>query len=132
MTRFWITLTQGVNFVLSSMEMTRGGEIFVPKIASTTIVDLASLLGPNIRQKIVGVRPGEKLHETMIPADDSRWTVELEDRFVILASFAAAAREAYLHRGAKPVSEGFAYSSDSNPEHLDVHGLQLLLAQAFA
>ena len=132
MTRFWITLTQGVNFVLSSMEMTRGGEIFVPKIASTTIVDLASLLGPNVRQKVVGVRPGEKLHETMIPADDSRWTVELEDRFVILASFAAAAREAYLHRGAKAVKEGFAYSSDSNPEHLDVHGLQLLLAQAFA
>ncbi len=132
MTRFWITLTQGVNFVLSSMEMTRGGEIFVPKIASTTIVDLASLLGPNIRQKVVGVRPGEKLHETMIPADDSRWTVELDDRFVILASFAAAAREAYLHRGARPVNEGFAYSSDSNPEQLDVRGLQALLAQAFS
>jgi UDP-N-acetylglucosamine 4,6-dehydratase len=132
MTRFWITLTQGVNFVLSSMEMTRGGEIFVPKIASTTIVDLASLLGPDTRQKVVGIRPGEKLHETMIPADDSRWTVELEDRFVILASFAAAAREAYLHRGAQPVREGFAYSSDSNPEQLDIRGLQMLLAQAFA
>lgn len=132
MTRFWITLTQGVNFVLSSMEMTRGGEIFVPKIVSTTIVDLASLLGPDVRQKVVGIRPGEKLHETMIPADDSRWTVELDDRFVILASFAAAAREAYLHRGAQPVREGFAYSSDSNPEQLDVHGLQALLAQAFA
>jgi UDP-N-acetylglucosamine 4,6-dehydratase len=132
MTRFWITLTQGVNFVLSSMEMTRGGEIFVPKISSTTIVDLASLLGPDVRQKVVGVRPGEKLHETMIPADDSRWTVELEDRFVILASFAAAAREAYLHRGAQPVREGFAYSSDNNPEQLDVRGLQALLAQAFS
>jgi len=132
MTRFWITLSQGVNFVLSSMEMTRGGEIFVPKIASTTIVDLASLLGPNVSQKVVGIRPGEKLHETMIPADDSRWTVEMEDRFVILASFAAAAREAYLHRGARPVAEGFAYSSDSNPEHLGVRGLQQLLAQAFA
>jgi UDP-N-acetylglucosamine 4,6-dehydratase len=132
MTRFWITLTQGVNFVLSSMEMTRGGEIFVPKIASTTIVDLASLLGAGKRQKVVGIRPGEKLHETMIPADDSRWTVELNDRYVILASFAAAAREAYLHRGASPVREGFAYSSDSNPEQLDVRGLQVLLAQAFA
>jgi UDP-N-acetylglucosamine 4,6-dehydratase len=131
MTRFWITLTQGVNFVLSSMEMTRGGEIFVPKIASTTIVDLASLLGPDVGQKVVGIRPGEKLHETMIPADDSRWTVELDDRFVILASFAAAAREAYLHRGAEPVREGFAYSSDNNPEQLDVRGLQALLAQAF-
>jgi UDP-N-acetylglucosamine 4,6-dehydratase len=131
MTRFWITLTQGVNFVLSSMEMSRGGEIFVPKIASTTITDLASLLAPKLEQKIVGIRPGEKLHETMIPADDSRWTVEIEDRYVILASFAAAAREAYIHRGAKPVAEDFAYSSDSNPERLGVRGLQMLLAQAF-
>jgi len=132
MTRFWITLTQGVNFVLSSMEMTRGGEIFVPKIPSTTITDIASLLCPKLEQKTVGVRPGEKLHETMIPADDSRWTVEIDDRFVILASFAAAAREAYINRGAKPVAEGFAYSSDSNAERLDARGLQLLLAQAFA
>jgi UDP-N-acetylglucosamine 4,6-dehydratase len=72
MTRFWITLTQGVNLVLSSMEMMRGGEIFVPKIPSTTITDLASLLSPGLKQHVVGVRPGEKLHETMIPADDSR------------------------------------------------------------
>jgi UDP-N-acetylglucosamine 4,6-dehydratase len=131
MTRFWITLTQGVNFVLSSMEMTRGGEIFVPKIPSTTIVDLASLLGPKLAQHNVGVRPGEKLHETMIPADDSRWTIEIDDRYIILASFAAAAREAYLNRGGKAVEEGFQYSSDSNPERLDARGLQALLAQAF-
>jgi len=132
MTRFWITLTQGVNLVLSSMEMSRGGEIFVPKIPSTTITGLASLLGPQLSQKIVGIRPGEKLHETMIPADDSHWTLELEDRFVILASFAAASREAYLNRGAKPVTEGFAYSSDNNPEQLDARGLQLLLREAYA
>jgi UDP-N-acetylglucosamine 4,6-dehydratase len=132
MTRFWITLTQGVNFVLSSMELSRGGEIFVPKIPSTTITDLASLIGPKLGQRVVGVRPGEKLHETMIPADDSRWTVEIEDRYVILASFAAAAREAYINRGAKPVAEGFAYSSDDNPERLDVRGLQALLQQAMA
>jgi len=131
MTRFWITLSQGVNFVLSSMEMTRGGEIFVPKIPSTTIVDLASLMGPTLAQHKVVVRPGEKLHETMIPADDSRWTVEIDDRYVILASFAAAAREAYLNRGGKPVPEGFQYSSDSNPERLDARGLQALLAHAF-
>jgi len=131
MTRFWITLTQGVNFVLSSMEMTRGGEIFVPKIPSTTIVDLATLLGPKLAQHNVGVRPGEKLHETMIPADDSRWTVEIDDRYVILASFAAAAREAYINRGGKPVAEGFQYSSDTNPERLDARGLQALLAHAF-
>jgi UDP-N-acetylglucosamine 4,6-dehydratase len=131
MTRFWITLTQGVNFVLSSMELMRGGEIFVPKIPSTTIVDLATLLGPKLAQHKVGVRPGEKLHETMIPADDSRWTVEIDDRYVILASFAAAAREAYLNRGGKPVAEGFQYSSDSNPEQLDARGLQALLAQSY-
>ena len=131
MTRFWITLTQGVNFVLSSMEMARGGEIFVPKIPSTTVVDVAHLIGPKLPQRIVGVRPGEKLHETMIPADDARWTVEIDDRYVILASFAAAAREAYLHRGGKPVAEGFAYSSDTNDDKLDARGLQLLLAQAF-
>jgi UDP-N-acetylglucosamine 4,6-dehydratase len=133
MTRFWITLSQGVNFVLSSMEMTRGGEIFVPKIPSATIAELASLICPKLAQKTVGIRPGEKLHETMIPADDSRWTVEIEDRFVILASFAAAAREAYLNRGAKPVAEGFAYASDSNSERfVDARGLQGLLTQAFA
>lgn len=130
MTRFWITLTQGVNFVLSSMELMRGGEIFVPKIPSTTICDLAALLGPNLGQREIGVRPGEKLHETMIPADDSRWTVELPDRYVILASFAAAAREAYLNRGAETVSEGFSYSSDANPERLDARGLQALLQRA--
>jgi UDP-N-acetylglucosamine 4,6-dehydratase/5-epimerase len=132
MTRFWITLTQGVNFVLSSMEMSRGGEIFVPKIPSTTITGLATLLGPELAQKIVGIRPGEKLHETMIPADDSHWTLELPDRYLILASFAAASRDAYLNRGAKPVAEGFAYSSDNNPEQLDARGLQHLLVEAYA
>src|SRR5262245_4808168 len=132
MTRFWITLTQGVNLVLSSMEMMRGGEIFVPKIPSTTITALASLVGPKLKQHKIGVRAGEKLHETMIPADDSRWTVDLDDRYVILASFAVAAREAYIHRGATPVEEGFQYSSDTNPEKLDARGLQSLLAQAYA
>lgn len=132
MTRFWITLTQGVNFVLSSMEMMQGGEIYVPKIASTTITDIATLINPTLRQHIVGIRPGEKLHETMIPADDSHWTVDMKDRFVILASFATAAREAYLARGAVPVPEGFSYSSDTNPEALDVRGLQTLLQMAYA
>ncbi len=132
MTRFWITLTQGVNFVLSSMEMMRGGEIYVPKIPSTTIPDVASLISPTHKQHVIGIRPGEKLHETMIPADDAHSTVELEDRYIILASFAHAAREAYINRGARPVAEGFSYSSDSNPEKLDARGLQTLLAMAYA
>jgi UDP-N-acetylglucosamine 4,6-dehydratase len=132
MTRFWITLTQGVNFVLSSMEMMKGGEIYVPKIPSTTIPQMASLVSPTHKQHIVGIRPGEKLHETMIPADDAHCTVELDDRYVILQSFANAARDAYLHRGGKPVADGFCYSSDNNPEKLDALGLQALLATAYA
>jgi UDP-N-acetylglucosamine 4,6-dehydratase len=132
MTRFWITLTQGVNFVLSSMEMMKGGEIYVPKIPSTTIPQLATLVSPGHRQHVIGIRPGEKLHETMIPADDAHCTVELEDRFVILQSFAHAARDAYLHRGGRPVADGFSYSSDCNPEKLDGRGLQTLLAMAYA
>lgn len=130
MTRFWITLAQGVNFVLSSMEMSHGGEIYVPKIPSTTIRDLAELIGPGLGQKVVGIRPGEKLHEIMIPADDSRTTVELTDRFVILPTDATPLREAYLHRGAKPMADGFAYTSDSNPERLDQSGLRALLLEA--
>src|SRR5882757_440684 len=132
MTRFWITLTQGVNFVLSSMEMMKGGEIYVPKIPSTTIPELATLVSPGHKQHVIGIRPGEKLHETMIPADDAHCTLELEDRFVILQSFANAARDAYLHRGGKPVADGFCYSSDHNPEQLDALGLQTLLAAAYA
>ena len=132
MTRFWITLTQGVNFVLSSMEMMRGGEIYVPKIPSCTVPQLASLVSPSHKQHVVGIRPGEKLHETMIPADDAHCTVELEDRYIILQSFANAARDAYLHRGGKPVADGFSYSSDTNPEKLDARGLQTLLSMSYA
>jgi UDP-N-acetylglucosamine 4,6-dehydratase len=132
MTRFWITLTQGVNFVLSSMEMMKGGEIYVPKIPSSTIPQLATLVSPDHRQHVVGIRPGEKLHETMIPADDAHCTVELDDRYVILQSFAHTARETYLNRGGKGVPDGFSYSSDSNPEKLDARGLQTLLAMSHA
>jgi UDP-N-acetylglucosamine 4,6-dehydratase/5-epimerase len=132
MTRFWITLTQGVNLVLSSMQMMRGGEIYVPKIPSTTIPQLASLVSPTNKQHVIGIRPGEKLHETMISADDAHCTVELDDRYVILASAATALRDVYMHSGGKPVAEGFSYSSDANPEHLDARGLQTLLANAYA
>jgi len=132
MTRFWITLTQGVNFVLSSMEMMKGGEIYVPKIPSSTMPELAQFVSPSHKQHVIGIRPGEKLHETMIPADDAHCTVELDDRYIILQSFANAARDAYLHRGGKPVPDGFSYSSDSNPEKLDSRGLQALLAMSYA
>jgi UDP-N-acetylglucosamine 4,6-dehydratase len=130
MTRFWITLDQGVSFVLSSLEMMRGSEIFVPKIPSTRTADLALAVAPKLPHRLVGVRPGEKLHEVMVPEDDARSTVELEDRYVILPSSDQRRREDYLGQGARPVEEGFSYASDRNPEHLDARGLQALLAQA--
>jgi UDP-N-acetylglucosamine 4,6-dehydratase len=131
MTRFWITLTQGVNLVLSSMELTQGGEIFVPKIPSMSTSELARCMAPHLPQKVIGIRPGEKLHEIMVPADDSRQTLEMNDRYVIIPAYLPASREAYLERGAKPVAEGFAYSSDANEERLDARGLQAMLSDSF-
>lgn len=132
MTRFWITLTQGVNLVLSSMELTQGGEIFVPKIPSMSTSELARCMAPHLPQKVIGIRPGEKLHEIMVPADDARQTLEMADRYVIIPAYLPASREAYLERGAKPVAEGFAYSSDANEERLDARGLQAMLSDSFA
>ena len=130
MTRFWITLTEGVEFVLSSLDLMRGGEIFVPKIPSMKVVDLATALAPDLPTKVVGIRPGEKLHEIMVPEDDARSTVELQDRYVILPSADGARRAMYLEEGARPVLDGFSYASDRNPEVLDARGLQDLLKLA--
>ena len=132
MTRFWITLDQGVNFVLSSLEAMAGAEIFVPKIPSMRTTELASAIAPGLPHKVVGIRPGEKLHEIMVPEDDARSTVELADRYVILPSHDLARREAYLADGAREVPEGFSYASDKNPERLDARGLQALLGRAYA
>jgi UDP-N-acetylglucosamine 4,6-dehydratase len=131
MTRFWITLPQGVDFVMSSLARMSGGEIFVPKIPSMSTVELAHAIAPGLPHKVVGIRPGEKLHEIMVPEDDARSTVELDDRYVILPSHDTARRDAYLGEGATPMPEGFSYTSDRNPEHLDARGLQTLLAQHY-
>ena len=88
MTRFWISLDQGVAFVLSCMELTQGGEIFVPKIPATLVTDLAIAMAPKAKQTVIGIRPGEKLHEMMISADDARSTFALDDRYVIEPEFA--------------------------------------------
>ncbi|MDA0654936.1 MAG: UDP-N-acetylglucosamine 4,6-dehydratase (inverting) [Proteobacteria bacterium] len=114
MTRFWITLDQGVGFVLSSLAMMRGGEIFVPKIPSMKITDLAAALAPNLPTEIIGIRPGEKLHEMLVTEDEARTTVELEDRYIIEPSLGFWSRDTYQALGAKPVGEGFEYKSDSN------------------
>lgn len=131
MTRFWITLEQGVNFVLSGLAQTEGGEIFVPKIPSSTIGTLASALAPELPQKEVGIRPGEKLHEIMVPEDDGRSTVEISDRYVILPAGRDQLMDDWLAKGAKPVPGGFAYSSDQNDEVLDEMSVLEMLALTF-
>jgi UDP-N-acetylglucosamine 4,6-dehydratase len=113
MTRFWITLQQGVNFVLSSMCMMKGGEIFIPKIPSMKMTDLARTMAPEIPQKVVGIRPGEKLHEVMVNEEEARTTRELDDRYVIypMLSYWAGANS---EMPGKPVPDGFRYASDTN------------------
>jgi len=125
MTRFWITLQQGVDFVLSSLEVMRGGEIFVPKIPSMRVVDLAKAIAPEARLELVGIRPGEKLHEEMISVDDARRTIDIGDRYVIQPEFSWWGDG---YREGKPLPEGFAYTSDKNDTWLDVEGLRRLLA----
>lgn len=127
MTRFWITLQQGVNFVLSSLEMMRGGEIFVPRIPSMKITDLAEIMVPGVAHEIVGIRPGEKLHEVMVPLDDARRTLKLKDRYIIEPDFAFWSRENYNLSDAEQVSDGFEYTSDKNDEWLDAEGLRKML-----
>jgi UDP-N-acetylglucosamine 4,6-dehydratase len=126
MTRFWITLDKGVDFVLSSLEMMQGGELFVPKIKSMSITELAKAMAPNCPQKIVGIRPGEKLHEVMITEDDARFTIEMEDRYVVQPALAWWSYEGYGDRG-KPVPNSFRYSSDNNPDWLDTAALKVML-----
>lgn len=132
MTRFWITLDQGVDFVLSSLALSRGGEVFVPKIPSMRTVDLARCIAPQLPQRIVGIRPGEKLHEVMVPEDDARSTLDLGDRYVILPADALELRAHYLESGGEQTPDGFVYSSDRNGERLDARALQTLLGLSLA
>lgn len=127
MTRFWITLEQGVDFVLSCLETMRGGEIFIPKIPSMRITDLAKAISPGAKLREIGIRPGEKLHEMMVTKDDSRNTLEFNDRFIIEPAFNFWNRETYLKDGARPVKEGFEYTSDTNSDWIDGNGLRAML-----
>ena len=112
MTRFWITLEQGVHFVISCLEVMQGGEVFVPKLPSMNIMDLAVAMTPECEHEIIGIRPGEKLHECLISPDEARQTVELDDRYVILPTHPWWGSSDYT--SAKPLPEGFSYSSDQN------------------
>jgi len=116
MTRFWITLEQGVDFVINCIGLMHGGEVFVPKIPSMNMMELAAAIAPECRTEIVGIRPGEKLHEVMVPEDDARTTVELPDRFVIQPATNWFEPDSYPE--GKPVADGFSYSSDKNDHWL--------------
>jgi UDP-N-acetylglucosamine 4,6-dehydratase/5-epimerase len=129
MTRFWITLALATEFVASCLGKMQGGEIFVPKIPSMKVVDLAAAIAPGLPHRIVGIRPGEKLHEVMITEDDARNTIELDDCYVIEPSFAFWSRASYAEAGAKPVPEMFRYASDSNSQWLDAAGLRRLIGE---
>jgi UDP-N-acetylglucosamine 4,6-dehydratase/5-epimerase len=123
MTRFWITLQQGVDFVLQSIERMDGGEIFVPKIPSVRIVDLAEAMASNLPIKIIGIRPGEKIHEIMCPKDDSHLTIEFENYFVIAPSITFFSRKTdftvnSLKEKGRVVESGFEYNSGQNKDFL--------------
>lgn len=127
MTRFWITLDQGVNVVLKGFERMHGGEIFVPKIPSINIIDLATAMAPNIPQEIVGIRPGEKIHEIMCPLDTARETIEFEDHYVIKPTINEFSNNDYktnnLGEVGKAVGDNFEYNSGTNDWFLRVEDL---------
>lgn len=123
MTRFWISLQQGVDFVLKNFQRMHGGEIFVPKIPSVRIVDLAKAMAPELETHVIGIRPGEKLHEIMCPADDSHLTIEFDDHYVMSPSFRFFDQNLdylsnRLGETGKPVSRGFEYNSGTNDHFL--------------
>ncbi|NPA72029.1 MAG: UDP-N-acetylglucosamine 4,6-dehydratase (inverting) [Gammaproteobacteria bacterium] len=129
MTRFWITLQDGVDFVLKNFERMHGGEIFVPKIPSMRITDLAEAMLPGAELEIIGIRPGEKLHEIMCPEDDSMHTIEFSDFYVITPTITFTQRgndyeTTRLNEQGKPVQQGFAYCSGRNPEFLSIDDLK--------
>ena len=114
MTRFWIKLEQGVSFVLRCLEKMIGGELFVPKLPSMNIMDLAKVIAPECKTDIIGIRPGEKLHEVMIPKDDARSTIEYADHYIIQPDFAFWGRR-FANDGGQSVPAEFEYNSGDNP-----------------
>ena len=118
MTRFWITLEQGVHFVINCIDMMRGGEVFVPKIPSMRVMDLANTIAPKAEKQFIGIRPGEKLNEVLITEDEARHTREFEDYLVIVPQFMYWTEDTYLDETGKPLPEGFRYASDTNDKWL--------------
>jgi UDP-N-acetylglucosamine 4,6-dehydratase len=127
MTRFWLSLEQGVQFVINCIEQMEGGEVFVPKIPSTTVVDLAKAIAPDAEIEIIGIRPGEKLHEDLLSVDEARHSVELDTMFVVQPVEASWFGYSWQDKG-KSLPEGFSYTSDNNSEWLDLEGMKEFIA----
>ena len=127
MTRFWLSLEQGVHFVIDCIDQMEGGEVFVPKIPSTTIIDLAKAIAPEAEIEIIGIRPGEKLHEVLISEDESRTTVEMDRMYVVQPAEALWFGYHWQSKG-KLLTDGYRYSSDNNSEWLDVDGIKQFVA----
>ncbi len=127
MTRFWLTLEQGVRFVIQCIEKMHGGEVFVPKIPSMKIVDLANAIAPGVKLEVVGIRPGEKLHEVLISDDESRSTVEMEEMYVVQPSIAAWFVYDWQSEG-HALPAGFRFGSDNNPHWLSVSQIRDMVA----
>ena len=125
MTRFWLSLEQGVRFVIKCIEQMEGGEVFVPKIPSMKVVDLARAIAPQAEVNVIGIRPGEKLHEVLISEDESRTTVELDNMFVVQPAEALWFGYSWQEKG-NLLKDGFRYASDNNTEWLDIDGIQKL------
>lgn len=128
MTRFWITLEQGVNLVCKAISESEGGEVFVPKIPSMKVIDLVTALPGNCFYKVVGIRPGEKVHETLIGEDEGRNTVDRGDYFVILPRYEFQTRKANLLKDVSRVPDGFVYRSDTNDRWLSVAELKEMIS----
>ena len=126
MTRFWLSLEQGVRFVIACIERMHGGEVFVPKIPSMKVIDLAKAIAPKAKVNIIGIRPGEKLHEVLISEDEARNTVELDDMFIVKPPETLWERN--LQYEGRPLPDGYRYSSDNNAEWLDIEGIKKFIA----
>ena len=129
MTRFWITLDQGANLVLNALQYMRGGEIWVPRIPSMRIEDLARIIAPNAKLENIGIRPGEKLHEVMISVDDGRMAIEFDDYFIIKPAFPWWDEGWHINRGVNPCSEDFYYGSDNNKVWLTDEQLVTMISE---
>ncbi|MFW5829522.1 MAG: UDP-N-acetylglucosamine 4,6-dehydratase (inverting) [Planctomycetota bacterium] len=132
MTRFWITLDRAAQFVIDNFSRMLGGEIFVPKIPSMKVIDLVTAIAPDVRPRLIGIRPGEKLHELMISLDDARFSFEFDSHYAIAPQAVVSTSTVSCDRlsaiGGRPVADSFEYRSDNNSDWLSVHALQELVA----